>query len=148
MRLIVIRHGETTYNVEDRLTGQSDIPLSPLGEQQANAVAAYLATEKFFNFILKMYEGSLAWVLRHSAIMLFVSIATLAFYVAFRLAEDYLLVPKIIGKVVEVPAVATLVAVLIGGALLGLVGALVAIPVAAAIQLLLQELLFTRLDET
>lgn len=77
-----------------------------------------------------------------------VSIATLAFYVAFRLAEDYLLVPKIIGKVVEVPAVATLVAVLVGGALLGLVGALVAIPVAAAIQLLLQEVLFSRLDKT
>lgn len=76
-----------------------------------------------------------------------VSIATIAFYVAFRLAEDYLLVPKIIGKAVEVPAVATLVAVLVGGALLGIVGALVAIPIAAAIQLLVQELLFPRLDQ-
>jgi predicted PurR-regulated permease PerM len=76
-----------------------------------------------------------------------VSIATVAFYVAFRLAEDYLLVPKIIGRVVRVPAVATLLAVLIGGALLGIVGALVAIPVAAGIQLLVQELLFPRLDE-
>jgi predicted PurR-regulated permease PerM len=75
-----------------------------------------------------------------------VSIATVAFYVAFRLAEDYLLVPKIIGKAVEVPAVATLVAVLVGGALLGIVGALVAIPVAAAIQLLVQEVLFPKLD--
>jgi predicted PurR-regulated permease PerM len=77
-----------------------------------------------------------------------VSIATLAFYITFRLAEDYLLVPKVIGKAVEVPAFATLVAVLIGGALLGIVGALVAIPVAAAIQLLVQELLFPRLDQT
>lgn len=76
-----------------------------------------------------------------------VSIATLAFYTAFRLAEDYLLVPKIIGKAVEVPAVVTLLAVLVGGALLGLVGALVAIPVAAAIQLLVQEVLFPRLDQ-
>lgn len=76
-----------------------------------------------------------------------VSIATIAFYVAFRLAEDYLLVPKIIGKAVEVPAVATLVAVLVGGALLGIVGALVAIPIAAAVQLLIQELLFPRLDQ-
>lgn len=75
-----------------------------------------------------------------------VSIATLAFYLVFRLAEDYLLVPKIIGKAVEVPAVATLVAVLVGGALLGLVGALVAIPIAAAVQLLLQEVVFPRLD--
>jgi predicted PurR-regulated permease PerM len=77
-----------------------------------------------------------------------VSIATLVFYVVFRLAEDYLLVPKIIGSVVEVPAVVTLVGVLLGGALLGFVGALIAIPVAAAIQLLTQELLFARLDRT
>lgn len=77
-----------------------------------------------------------------------VSIATLAFYIAFRLAEDYLLVPKIIGMAVEVPAVATLVAVLVGGALLGIVGALVAIPIAAAIQLLVQEVLFPTLDQS
>lgn len=76
-----------------------------------------------------------------------VCLGTVAFYIAFRVAEDYLLVPAIIGKAVEVPAVATLVAVLIGGALLGLVGALVAIPVAAAIQLLVREIAFPRLDE-
>jgi predicted PurR-regulated permease PerM len=39
------------------------------------------------------------------------------------------------------------VAVLIGGTVLGVVGALIAIPVAAAIQLLTQELLFPTLDE-
>ena len=76
-----------------------------------------------------------------------VAIATLAFYVIFRLAEDYLLVPKIIGRAVEVPAVVTLLAVLVGGALLGIVGALVAIPIAAAIQLCVQEILYPRLDE-
>jgi broad specificity phosphatase PhoE len=32
--------------MEDRLTGQADIPLSPLGERQAVRVGAYLATEK------------------------------------------------------------------------------------------------------
>jgi predicted PurR-regulated permease PerM len=76
-----------------------------------------------------------------------VALATVAFYVAFRLAEDYLLVPKVIGRAVEVPAVATLLAVLVGGALLGVVGALVAIPIAAAVQLLVSEVLFPRLDE-
>jgi predicted PurR-regulated permease PerM len=76
-----------------------------------------------------------------------IAVATLAFYVMFRLAEDYLLVPKIIGRAVKVPAVATLLAVLVGGALLGIVGALVAIPIAAAIQLCAQEILYPRLDE-
>jgi predicted PurR-regulated permease PerM len=77
-----------------------------------------------------------------------VAIATLIFYVAFRLAEDYLIVPKIVGRVVEVPATATLVAVLLGGAMLGVVGALIAIPAAAAARILLQEIVFPRLDRT
>jgi len=46
VRLIVVRHGETFNNVEDRFTGQSDVPLSPSGEKQALAVAAYLATDR------------------------------------------------------------------------------------------------------
>jgi len=77
-----------------------------------------------------------------------VAIATLAFYIAYRLAEDYLLVPRIMGSTVKVPAVVSLVAVLIGGALMGIVGALVAIPVAAALRLLLDEVAFRRLDRS
>jgi predicted PurR-regulated permease PerM len=73
---------------------------------------------------------------------------TLAFYVLYRLAEDYLLVPRIMGRTVQVPAPVTVVAVLIGGTLLGLVGALVAIPAAAAVRLLLQEITFRRMDKT
>ncbi|HEX8006571.1 MAG TPA: AI-2E family transporter, partial [Trebonia sp.] len=77
-----------------------------------------------------------------------VAIATLIFYIAYRLAEDYLLVPKIIGRTVEVPAIVSLIAVVIGGVLLGIVGALVAIPVAAAISLLLREVTFPRQDNS
>jgi predicted PurR-regulated permease PerM len=57
------------------------------------------------------------------------------------------LVPKIIGRAVKVSALVTVVAALIGGSLLGIVGALVAIPIAAAVQLLAQEILFPRLDQ-
>ena len=46
MRLIVVRHGETQYNIQNRITGQSDVPLSPLGERQAERVGTYLANEK------------------------------------------------------------------------------------------------------
>jgi predicted PurR-regulated permease PerM len=77
-----------------------------------------------------------------------VALATLAFYTGYRLAEDYLIVPRIMGRTVELPAIVSLVAVLIGGVLLGIVGALVAIPVAAAIRLLLQEIAFHRLDKS
>lgn len=94
--------------------------------------------------------GSTIAAIAMAAVVLTVSVpvcvATIVFFVAFRLGEDYLLVPKIIGRSVEVPALSTLIAVLIGGALLGLVGALVAIPFAAAVHLIAQEVLFPRLD--
>lgn len=77
-----------------------------------------------------------------------VAIGTLVFYIGYRLAEDYLIVPRIMGRTVEVPAILSLVAVLIGAVLLGIVGALVAIPVAAAIRLLLQEITIRRLDRS
>jgi predicted PurR-regulated permease PerM len=73
-------------------------------------------------------------------------LATIGFVLAYRFAEDYLLVPRIIGGAVKVPALVTVVAVLLGGALLGVVGALVAIPVAAAALLLANEVLYPRLD--
>jgi predicted PurR-regulated permease PerM len=76
-----------------------------------------------------------------------VAIATLCFYVGYRLAEDYLIVPRIMGHTVQVPAVVSLVSVLIGGVLLGILGALIAIPAAAAIRLLLDEVAFRRLDD-
>jgi predicted PurR-regulated permease PerM len=77
-----------------------------------------------------------------------VAIATLAFYIAYRLAEDYLIVPRVIARTVRVPAVVSMVAVLVGGVLLGIIGALVAIPVAASIRLLLQEVTFRRQDKS
>ena len=77
-----------------------------------------------------------------------VAIATLCFYVGYRLAEDYLLVPRIMGKTVRVPGMVCVVAVLVGGTLMGLIGALIAIPAAAALRLLLHEVAFRRLDRS
>ena len=80
------------------------------------------------------------------AVSLPVAIATAVFYLVYRFVEDYLLTPRIMAHTVDVPGLVTVVAVLLGGAVLGIVGALVAIPVAAGIKLLLQELAGPRLD--
>ncbi|MFC4947518.1 AI-2E family transporter [Pseudonocardia sp. GCM10023141] len=77
-----------------------------------------------------------------------VGIATAGFFIAYRLVEDYLLTPKIIGGVVKVPALVTVVAVLLGAALLGVIGALVAIPLAAAAMLIIREVMVPRLDQS
>ncbi len=45
LRLYLVRHGETDWNTEGRLQGQSDTPLSPAGIAQAYKLAARLARE-------------------------------------------------------------------------------------------------------
>jgi predicted PurR-regulated permease PerM len=75
-----------------------------------------------------------------------VAIASLVFYIVYRLVEDYLLVPRVMDRAVDVPPVLTIVALIIGGSLLGIVGAFLAIPAAAAVQLLVTRVVWPRLD--
>ena len=42
MKILLARHGETAWNAEGRYQGQSDIPLSPVGEAQARALGGRL----------------------------------------------------------------------------------------------------------
>lgn len=76
-----------------------------------------------------------------------VAIFTLAYYVAARLAEDYLIAPRVNRRTVDVHPMVTILAVLVGAALFGIVGALVAIPAAVAIRLIATEVLLPRIDE-
>jgi len=77
-----------------------------------------------------------------------VAIATAVFYVAYRFIEDYLLVPRVMRQAVNVSPVVTVLGVIIGAALLGIIGALVAIPVAAGIKLVVEQTVFPRLDKS
>jgi predicted PurR-regulated permease PerM len=77
-----------------------------------------------------------------------VAIATACFYIFYRFLEDYLLTPRIMRRTVEVPGLVTVIATVIGGALLGIIGALVAIPVAAAVKLLYDEIMLPRLEDS
>lgn len=80
------------------------------------------------------------------SVSLQVGIIAAAYYLAYQQVENYLLYPKIMKRSVDVSPAATIVAVLIGGALLGVVGALLAIPLAAATQLILDEVVAPRQD--
>jgi predicted PurR-regulated permease PerM len=73
-----------------------------------------------------------------------VGIATAAFYIAYRFLEDYLLNPRVMKHTVRISPGLTIIATLIGGSLLGIIGALIAIPIAATIHLLLEEVAFPR----
>jgi predicted PurR-regulated permease PerM len=76
-----------------------------------------------------------------------VGLATAVFYIVYRFLEDYLVNPRVMKHTVKVTPGLTIIATLIGGTLLGLVGALVAIPVAATIHLLLEEVAIPRQNQ-
>ena len=68
------------------------------------------------------------------------------FYLVYQQVENYFLYPRIMQASVDVSPAATVVAVLVGGSLLGVLGALLAIPLAAALSLVLQEVVAPRQD--
>lgn len=66
-------------------------------------------------------------------------VACLIFYVVYQQIENYIIYPRVMRRSVNVPGAVTVIAALVGAALLGVVGALLAIPTAAAILLLVRE---------
>jgi predicted PurR-regulated permease PerM len=75
-----------------------------------------------------------------------VGVASTIYFVVYQQVENYVLVPKVMKRTVDISPLATIIAALIGGSLLGILGALLAIPVAAAIQLIGTEVLYPRQD--
>ncbi|MGN9776839.1 AI-2E family transporter [Micromonospora sp. H33] len=75
-----------------------------------------------------------------------VGIACVVFFLIYQQLENYLIYPKIMRRSVKVNEVAALVAALLGVALVGVVGAIIAIPTVAAIQLILREVILPRQD--
>lgn len=66
------------------------------------------------------------------------------YYLVYQQVENYVIAPRIMQRTVSVPGAVTVVAALAGGTLLGVLGALLAIPVAAAALLLVDEVLIPR----
>ena len=65
-KLVLLRHGESQWNLENRFTGWVDVPLSPKGEQEARAAGQKLAGTKFdraYTSVLKRAIDTLAIVL-------------------------------------------------------------------------------------
>ena len=67
--LILIRHGESQWNLENRFTGWVDVPLSPKGEQEAKAAGEVLKSyvfDKAFTSKLKRANDTLKFILTAS----------------------------------------------------------------------------------
>jgi predicted PurR-regulated permease PerM len=75
------------------------------------------------------------------------AVIVLLYYVIYQQIENYVVSPRIMSRTVSVPGAVTVVAALTGGTLLGMVGALIAIPAAAGVLLIIQEVVIPRQEE-
>ncbi|NEA34729.1 AI-2E family transporter [Streptomyces sp. SID13031] len=75
-------------------------------------------------------------------------LACVAYGVIYQQIENYVIAPRIMRRAVNIPGAVTVIAALFGGALLGVVGALMAIPTAAAILLIVREVWVRKADES
>ena len=69
-------------------------------------------------------------------------------YVVYVQIENYIVTPRIMKRTLSVPGAVTIIAALIGSSLLGLVGGLLAVPVAASIILILDEVVIPRANNS
>ena len=69
------------------------------------------------------------------------------FFMVQQMLENNVLVPKVMGEQVGLSAVTVISSLLIGTALLGFVGALLAVPTAAIIQVLFEELVLPETEK-
>ena len=69
------------------------------------------------------------------------------FFIVYQQLENYLIAPRVLKNTVDMPSVAVLLAALLGASVMGLVGALMAIPVAAAIKVIATPVMRAR-DES
>ncbi|BCB91924.1 AI-2E family transporter [Phytohabitans suffuscus] len=73
-----------------------------------------------------------------------VGIVCVVFFIVYQQLENFVIYPKVMRRAVKVSDLAAILAALLGIALLGVVGALIAIPAVAAIQLVVREVVLPR----
>jgi putative heme transporter len=73
----------------------------------------------------------------HGAVVTIVVLAGMFLYMEF---ESRILVPRVYGHALRLPSTVVLISLLAGGTLMGIVGALLALPFAAAVMMLIEEL--------
>lgn len=120
--------------------------LAVLGLPYALVLAAVVGVLDLVPLVGSSIGGAIAALVALSAEGVTAAVVVVVFTLVYRLVADYVINPVVLRRTVEVSPLVTVIAVVIGGGLLGVVGALVAVPTAAAIQLLLTEVVYPQRD--
>ena len=76
------------------------------------------------------------------------ALLALVLYTLYVQIENYVITPRIMKRALSIPGLVTIVAALLGTSLLGLVGGLLAVPIAAAVLLIMEEVVFPKTDNS
>lgn len=114
------------------------VGLSLIGVKYALVLAIIAGVLEFIPVIGPIISGGLATLVSFSISPL-TSIIVVAFCILLSQLENTLIVPKIMQKAVGLPPPIIIIAILIGGKLLGVLGALLALPISAILFVIIQE---------
>jgi predicted PurR-regulated permease PerM len=110
---------------------------------------ALMAVVAFCITLIPLVGSVLFWILG-SVLALFTDpVSALIFagvYLVYMQVEAYVLTPRVMNRAISVPGALVVIGALVGGTLLGLLGALVAIPVTASLLLIVKQVIVPRQD--
>ena len=106
-------------------------------------VVAFLIT------LIPLIGSVLYWIVASTLALFTNPVTALIFaiiYLIYIQLEAYVLTPRVMNRAVSVPGALVVIGALVGGTLLGLLGALVAIPITASILLIIKQIAIPRQD--
>ncbi|WP_115933523.1 AI-2E family transporter [Citricoccus nitrophenolicus] len=113
------------------------------------AFPALMAVTAFCITIIPLVGTVLFWVIGSFFAVFVDPTSALIFaiaYLVYMQVEAYLLTPRVMSRAVAVPGALVVIGALVGGTLLGLVGALIAVPTTAAVLLIIRRVVVPRQD--
>jgi predicted PurR-regulated permease PerM len=110
---------------------------------------ALLAVVAFCITLIPLVGSVLFWAVGSVLAVFADPVAALVFaaiYLVYMQLEAYVLTPRVMNRTISVPGSLVVIGALVGGTLLGLLGALVAIPVTASLLLIVKQVIVPRQD--
>ncbi|MBS1906558.1 MAG: AI-2E family transporter [Actinobacteria bacterium] len=108
-----------------------------------------MATVAFLITLIPLVGSVLFWIIG-TGIALFTSpllaLIFAAIYVVYMQVEAYVITPRVMSKAIAIPGSLVVIGALVGGTLLGLLGALIAVPVTASILIIIKQVWIPRQD--
>ena len=163
LRLIPARDRARTSDITDQITDSvGGYVMGMVVLAFFNAVLAFLlyfflglpfpplmATVAFCITLIPLVGSVMFWIIGTTLALFTNPIGALVFaivYLVYMQIEAYVITPRVMNKAISIPGSLVVIGALAGGTLLGLLGALVAVPVAASILIIIKQVWVPRQD--